>query len=33
MICFGMVIAKILRFVLMYDTCDFCQNLIGKKWL
>ena len=28
MICFGVVIAKSLRFVLMYDTWGFCQNII-----
>ena len=33
MICFGVVIAKTLRFVLMYDTWGFCQNIIGKKCL
>ena len=29
MICLGVVIAKSLRFVLMYDTWGFCQNFIG----
>ena len=28
MICLGVVIAKSLRFVLMYDTWVFCQNFI-----